>query len=180
MDSLKLPLLMDILLPLLLQVNKKLHWPIWALQAVALLSIAALSLIIIQSFVLYANSKSDNQLQRKASKTAKFRKFQLHYLIVFFVVMLADWLQGTNMYTLYLSYKVNVGALFLTGFLSSAVFGTFLGIYIDKWGRRYGCLLFCVLEVSIFFLVDIVFSINFASYIQIIINSLEHIPHMPT
>ena len=43
---------------------------------------------------------------------------------------------------------MDVGKLFLTGFLTSAVFGTFLGIYVDKWGRKLGCIVFCVLEVS--------------------------------
>eukprot|EP01035_Chromulina_nebulosa_P020887 gene20887-27075_t len=73
--------------------------------------------------------------------------------------MLADWLQGTNMYTLYASYGVDIGSLFLTGFLSSAVFGTFLGIYVDKCGRKLGCIIFCILEI--------------------VINVLEHIPSMP-
>lgn len=53
-----------------------------------------------------------------------------------------------------------MGTLFLTGFLSSAVFGTFLGMYVDSYGRRLGCIVFCVLEV--------------------IINLLEHVPNMPT
>lgn len=61
--------------------------------------------------------------------------------------MLADWLQGTNMYTLYQSYGVDVGMLFLTGFSSSAVFGTFLGLFVDRFGRRNGCIVFCLLEV---------------------------------
>lgn len=61
--------------------------------------------------------------------------------------MLADWLQGTNMYTLYLSYEVDVGMLFLTGFSSAAVFGTFLGLFVDRFGRRNGCIVFCLLEV---------------------------------
>lgn len=46
------------------------------------------------------------------------------------------------------SYGVNIGALFLTGFLSSAIFGTFLGIYVDRAGRKLGCIIFCLLEVS--------------------------------
>jgi MFS family permease len=53
---------------------------------------------------------------------------------------------------------VNVGSLFLTGFLSSAVFGTFLGIYVDTYGRKLGCIVFCVLEI--------------------VINILEHVPNM--
>lgn len=55
-------------------------------------------------------------------------------------------------------YGVNVGTLFLTGFLSSALFGTFLGIYIDAYGRKLGCVIFCILEI--------------------IINLLEHCPYM--
>jgi hypothetical protein len=46
------------------------------------------------------------------------------------------------------SYDVDIGTLFLTGFLSSALFGTFLGIVVDRYGRRFGCLMFCVLEVN--------------------------------
>ena len=61
--------------------------------------------------------------------------------------MLADWLQGTNMYTLYQSYGVDVGTLFLTGFSSAAIFGTFLGLFVDRFGRRNGCIVFCLLEV---------------------------------
>ncbi|KAJ1419018.1 hypothetical protein B484DRAFT_333619 [Ochromonadaceae sp. CCMP2298] len=91
--------------------------------------------------------------------TTEFRMFQAQYLSVYLTIMLADWLQGTNMYTLYSSYGVNVGTLFLTGFLSSAVFGTFLGVYVDSYGRKLGCLIFCVLEI--------------------VINLLEHVPSMP-
>ncbi|CAM9149613.1 unnamed protein product [Ectocarpus sp. 8 AP-2014] len=89
---------------------------------------------------------------------ARFRRFQYKYLVVYLTVMLADWLQGTNMYTLYQSYGVDVGTLFLTGFSSAAVFGTFLGLFVDRFGRRNGCIVFCLLEV--------------------VINTLEHIPDM--
>jgi hypothetical protein len=35
-------------------------------------------------------------------KTSKaFRLFQVQYLTVYLIIMCADWLQGTNMYTLY-------------------------------------------------------------------------------
>ena len=46
-----------------------------------------------------------------------------------------------------------------SGFASSAIFGTFLGIYVDKYGRRWGCIVFCVLEI--------------------IINLLEHVNNFP-
>lgn len=34
-------------------------------------------------------------------------------------------------YTLYSGYDMPVGTLFLTGFISSAVFGTYVGLYVD-------------------------------------------------
>lgn len=94
-------------------------------------------------------SSSTTEKGNRIKPSTEFRWFQLQYLSVYLTLMLADWLQGTNMYTLYSSYGVNVRLLFLTGFVSSALFGTFLGIYVDQWGRKLGCLIFCVLEVSL-------------------------------
>lgn len=53
------------------------------------------------------------------------------------------------MYTLYLSYNVNVSALFITGFLSGAIFAPFLGSFVDKFGRKNSCIVYCVLEIII-------------------------------
>jgi hypothetical protein len=81
-------------------------------------------------------TSGEHSVQRK-----EFRRFQISYLTVFLITMLADWLQGTNMYTLYSGYDMPVGLLFLTGFISSAVFGTIsaysrlssrLSIFLDK------------------------------------------------
>jgi MFS family permease len=43
---------------------------------------------------------------------------------------------------------VNVGQLFLTGFLSSAIFGNVVGPIVDKYGRKKACIVYCILEVS--------------------------------
>jgi Sugar-tranasporters, 12 TM len=130
-----------------------LGWPRWSLRTIALLSVAVLIVGSIQLALDFASEASGSGKSNKDSSTvhvsSKFRWFQFQYLSVYLTIMLADWLQGTNMYTLYTSYGVNVGTLFLTGFLSSAVFGTFLGVYVDKWGRKFGCIVFCVLEVGI-------------------------------
>lgn len=101
-------------------------------------------------------SSGDNKAVPSGEKLGAFRKFQRQYLVVYIIIMLADWLQGTNMYTLYKSYDVNIGALFITGFTSSAIFGTFLGLQVDALGRKKGLLIYCILEV--------------------IINILEHFP----
>lgn len=48
------------------------------------------------------------------------------------------------------SYGVNVSVLFLMGFLSSAVFGNFIGPIVDRYGRRNACLMYCALEVLLY------------------------------
>ena len=53
------------------------------------------------------------------------------------------------MYTLYLSYNVNISALFLTGFLSGAFFAPFLGSAVDQFGRKNSCIVYCLLEIAI-------------------------------
>ena len=140
---------------------RQLGWPTHILRTIAALSVIVTMIGGVQVAVDVSGSDA-TKAESKAKggmATIEFRWFQLQYLSVYLIIMLADWLQGTNMYTLYSSYGVDVGTLFLTGFLSSAVFGTFLGIYVDRWGRKLGCVIFCVLEI--------------------VINLLEHIPSMP-
>ena len=105
-----------------------------------------------------AGGKKKGGGKKGGGDAASFAAFQREYLVVYLVIMLADWLQGTNMYTLYSGYGVSVSTLFLTGFSSSLVFGTFVGLLVDEYGRRKACILFCVLEI--------------------VINALEHVPNM--
>ncbi|KAI7855304.1 hypothetical protein BDC45DRAFT_505898 [Circinella umbellata] len=87
-------------------------------------------------------SQPDDSQQSK-----RFQSLQYRYLSVYLVVMGADWLQGPYLYKLYQSYGfdlVQIAFLFLTGFVSGAIGGTAAGSLADSWGRRRGCLLFCV------------------------------------
>eukprot|EP00656_Telonema_subtile_P056198 TRINITY_DN8932_c0_g1_i4.p1 TRINITY_DN8932_c0_g1~~TRINITY_DN8932_c0_g1_i4.p1 ORF type:complete len:383 (-),score=106.51 TRINITY_DN8932_c0_g1_i4:38-1186(-) len=47
------------------------------------------------------------------------------------------------------SYEVDIGTLFLTGFATSGVCSMFVGPYIDQYGRKLACVLYCVLEIVI-------------------------------
>ena len=142
--------LMEIARRLEAELVAALGWPEWSLRTIEVLSLAVITVSLVQYTSDYTTSNSTKLSKGDVVKpSTEFRWFQLQYLSVYLILMLADWLQGTNMYTLYSSYGVNVGTLFLTGFLSSAVFGTFLGIYVDQWGRKLGCLIFCILEVSL-------------------------------
>lgn len=118
-------------------------WPIWATGVFVVLASFSSLFSVIKSQLEGPNESS------KVVKGHSFRSFQRKYLLVYYVIMMADWLQGTNMYTLYQGYGVDVGALFLTGFLSSAIFSLFIGVYVDRYGRKLGCIVYCALEVAI-------------------------------
>lgn len=103
------------------------------------------SLIVIL-LKLYSNHTELND--RKAPLDPKFVKFQAYYLTAFLLAMFADWLQGPYVYELYISYgftKVHVAELFLGGYASSVLCGTWIGGLADKYGRRNMCLLYCLL-----------------------------------
>lgn len=93
--------------------------------------------------------KKNGHAKNRHEQLQEFYGFRRKYMTVYLVIMLADWMQGTHMYTLYLSYGVNISALFLTGFLSGAIFAPFLGSFVDKFGRKRSCIVYCVLEIII-------------------------------
>ena len=78
----------------------------------------------------------------------KLARFQRMYLPGFLLAMLADWLQGPFVYALYQGYGIDRehnGYLFVGGFGASAVFGTVVGSYADKFGRRKFAILYCMI-----------------------------------
>jgi len=143
-------------------------WPQWAISLLLAMSAALAATLAVNHFYTASNDKESAEEQKILSKShkthesllAEFNTFRWSYLSVYLVIMLADWMQGTHMYTLYLSYNVNISALFLTGFLSGALFAPFLGSLVDKFGRKRSCIIYCVLEI--------------------IINWLEHYSHFGT
>eukprot|EP00560_Eucampia_antarctica_P003387 CAMPEP_0197832566 /NCGR_PEP_ID=MMETSP1437-20131217/15275_1 /TAXON_ID=49252 ORGANISM="Eucampia antarctica, Strain CCMP1452" /NCGR_SAMPLE_ID=MMETSP1437 /ASSEMBLY_ACC=CAM_ASM_001096 /LENGTH=484 /DNA_ID=CAMNT_0043435999 /DNA_START=58 /DNA_END=1512 /DNA_ORIENTATION=- len=150
------------------------EWPVWAMNLLITMSILLVITYIFTSFftpndeITEEKKKTDKSkgesdtVNGKSNKELRkeFDSFRRKYITVYLVIMLADWMQGTHMYTLYLSYNVNISALFLTGFLSGALFAPFLGSAVDKFGRKRSCIVYCVLEI--------------------IINLLEHFNDFPT
>ncbi|CAI2166442.1 3641_t:CDS:10 [Funneliformis geosporum] len=70
--------------------------------------------------------------------------------------MIGDWLQGPYVYAVYKSYGFDLNQqaiLFVTGFLSSGIFGTIVGSAADKYGRKKFCLLFALLYSASCFIV---------------------------
>lgn len=79
--------------------------------------------------------------------TPEFRSFQLNYLVIYLLAIAADWLQGPYVYALYTQYgygKKEIGQLFIAGFGSSAIFGTFIGSIADKYGRKFNVIVFVI------------------------------------
>ena len=90
--------------------------------------------------------------KKKQQQPAGFAAFQSYFLLTMGVVQLADWLQGTHFHALYGAHGLTdqqTSQLFLIGFLSSAICGTYIGAMVDSIGRRRGCVVYCVLEVII-------------------------------
>lgn len=84
--------------------------------------------------------------QQAWPKEAEFTKFQRSYLTVYLLCTFSDWLKGPYVYALYEEYgfsKPQIAWLFVGGFLSSLVFGTFVGSLSDKFGRKHLCMVFC-------------------------------------
>jgi MFS family permease len=81
----------------------------------------------------------------------EFKRFQLTYLLPYFLMTAADWLQGPYVYALYESYGYDIsdiGVLFTAGFGSSMIFGTFVGSLSDKFGRKFCSMIYVLFYVS--------------------------------
>lgn len=77
---------------------------------------------------------------------SEFRLFQRNYLLVYLLAVAADWIQGPYVYALYSHYgfkKDTIARLYIAGFASSAVFGTFVASVADKYGRRNNAVVYC-------------------------------------
>ncbi|KAH7928573.1 DUF791-domain-containing protein [Leucogyrophana mollusca] len=70
------------------------------------------------------------------------------YLVVYAIVMGADWLQGPYVYSLYREQyglpERLVAGLFVTGFMSAGLTAPLVGVWADQHGRKKLCLVFCL------------------------------------
>lgn len=83
-----------------------------------------------------------------SANVAGFTQFQRSYLLVYLLAMAGDWLQGPHVYALYDSYGMTthqIEILFVAGFGSSMIFGTVVGSFADRYGRRANCILYGIL-----------------------------------
>lgn len=83
-----------------------------------------------------------------AGERSKHTKLLTRYLIVYLLATLSDWLQGPYVYALYDAYgysQHDIAVLFVAGFGSSMIFGSFVGGMADAGGRRNFVVLFALI-----------------------------------
>ena len=75
------------------------------------------------------------------------RSLRRQFFGAYLLAVFGDWLQGPYVYRLYADYgftEDRIALLFVTGFGSSFLFGTFIGPLADKYGRKKLTQVFCV------------------------------------
>jgi MFS family permease len=103
-------------------------------------------------FFGYAAISSSEQSLLEDSKTsaevkAKHSSLMKRYMAVYLLAVFSDWLQGPYVYALYDAYgysQHDIAVLFVAGFGSSMVFGTFMGGLADACGRKKFTIFFAI------------------------------------
>lgn len=78
----------------------------------------------------------------------QFLKFQRGYFAAYLSAMFADWLQGPYLYKLYSYYgfqEEQIAVLYVFGFASTVILGTWIPLAADQFGRKKMCILFTIL-----------------------------------
>jgi Sugar-tranasporters, 12 TM len=99
------------------------------------------------SLTLSSSTTSEDAKKEHAKWQTLLRK----YLLVYLLATLSDWLQGPYVYALYADYgyeQHDIAVLFVAGFGSSMIFGSFIGGMADWGGRRTFVLLFSLVYAS--------------------------------
>lgn len=86
-------------------------------------------------------------------RPVKVKSLQRKFLLVFWLMRMADWLQGPYFYEVYSSKIISgsavsfdlISKIFLVGFASTGLFGPWIGRFIDTVGRKAGTILFSLL-----------------------------------
>lgn len=77
-----------------------------------------------------------------------FTTFQRQYFSAYFLALVADWLQGPYLYRLYRYYGFNqaqIAVLYVVGYASGVILGTWAPFVANKYGRRNLCVVFTVI-----------------------------------
>jgi len=96
---------------------------------------AATFVAVALGLLQFGSSSQSKDASSTISETLPFRSFRNNYVLVYLIMTGADWVQGAYVYALYEHYgfeRGDIGLLFVCGFGSSLIFGTFFGSIADK------------------------------------------------
>mmetsp|Transcript_14037 Transcript_14037/g.21647 ORF Transcript_14037/g.21647 Transcript_14037/m.21647 type:complete len:170 (-) Transcript_14037:2-511(-) len=100
------------------------------------------------SKICASEASSEDQEHGSAEEVKRHRKLMNNYLIVYLLATVSDWLQGAYVYALYDAYgyaQYNIAILFVAGFGSSMIFGTYIGGMADWGGFRRFILIYTII-----------------------------------
>ena len=89
--------------------------------------------------ILLTYRSNSSSASSTAAAPPGFASFQKLYLAAYLCMVAGDWMQGPYVYALYDSYGFSqqaIAVLFVAGFGSSMIFGTVVGSFADKLGRK--------------------------------------------
>ena len=84
---------------------------------------------------------------KEEDQVAKHKSLLFKYLCVYLLATMSDWFQGPYVYALYSAYgfsQHDIAVLFVAGFGSSMVFGSFVGGMADSGGRKKYVVIFSI------------------------------------
>eukprot|EP01047_Picozoa_sp_COSAG01_P063653 COSAG01_NODE_8284_length_2844_cov_4.311840_4_plen_408_part_00 len=117
--------------------------PTSTLQTVFVL---AVGILVLGCTVVKDIAASRRAAALSGADRSALRRFQMTYLPPYLLATFADWIQGPYQYKVYTEYGFNeaqIGRLYICGFGSSLLLGTYIAAAADTYGRRANCLLYC-------------------------------------
>lgn len=127
-----------------------------AMQFNSITCIIMATALVLKFATNYRNERKNKGIWNENPKKPKeVQSLQNRFLVVFWLLRMADWLQGPYFYEVYSRKIVNgvpattqlISIFFLTGFATTGICGPLMGRFVDKVGRRYGVLLYTLLYI---------------------------------
>eukprot|EP00833_Pecoramyces_ruminatium_P016176 jgi/Orpsp1_1/1190208/evm.model.d7180000077430.1 len=100
-----------------------------------------LAIVCIALTFLFKQQENENEEKKEEENNhskeniVEYQKLNKSYLIVYFLIVTGDWLQGPYNYSQYQNFGLSleeIGWMSVCGFLSSLILGTYIGSTADK------------------------------------------------
>ncbi|CAM9613060.1 unnamed protein product [Ascophyllum nodosum] len=100
---------------------------------------------------LESSTKFNGKERGSTADLTGLKSFRWSFLVVLAACNLGEFIQGAHIFKLYVEDKgLDIGfipKMFMVGQVSSMITGPFSGAFVDRYGRRNGCMLWTVLNM---------------------------------